>query len=94
MLPTTATRDYKGTNSDEHLSKDRGHHDQLPNALKMNTGLKLQPAFAFWMMGYPEDWTLLPFLLENQSPPNWPPESNGTISTDGEKNPSKPPETP
>jgi hypothetical protein len=83
MLPTTATRDYKGTNSDEHLSKDRGHHDQLPNALKMNTGLKLQPAFAFWMMGYPEDWTLLPFLQSHNTPPE-----------NGEKNPSKPPETP
>jgi len=83
MLPITATRDYKGTNSDEHLSKDRGHHDQLPNALKMNTGLKLQPAFVLWMMGYPEDWTLLPFLQS----PNTPPEN-------GEKKASKPPETP
>lgn len=83
MLPTTATRDYKGTNSDEHLAKERGHHDQLPNALKMNTGLKLQPAFAAWMMGFPEDWTLLPFLASNNTPP-----------VAGEKNPSKPTETP
>jgi hypothetical protein len=83
MLPTPATRDYKGTNSDEHLGKERGHHDQLPNAMKMSTGLKLQPAFAAWMMGYPEDWTLTPFLLD----PNTPPEN-------GEKNPSKATETP
>lgn len=34
-----------------------------------NTGLRLQPAFAFWMMGYPEDWTLLPFLLDPNTPP-------------------------
>lgn len=25
-------------------------------------GLKLQPAFAAWMMGYPENWTKSPFL--------------------------------
>lgn len=57
MLPTPATRDYKGTNSAEHLAKDRGHHDQLPNALQMNTGMKLQPAFVEWMMGYPIGYT-------------------------------------
>lgn len=89
MLPTPATRDYKGANSPEHLAKERGHHDQLPNAIAMlecdcqspNTevrlisqncpihneypfdyekvpdgasrGLKLQPGFVEWMMGYP-----------------------------------------
>jgi len=35
MLPTPATRDYKGANSPEHLAKERGHHDQLPNAIAM-----------------------------------------------------------
>ena len=35
MWPTPATRDYKGANSAEHLAKTRGHHDQLPNAVKM-----------------------------------------------------------
>jgi hypothetical protein len=59
-----------------------------------NTGLKLQPAFAAWMMGYPEDWTLTPFLLENQSPPSSLPEDNGTMPTAGEKKASKPTETP
>jgi hypothetical protein len=28
---TPAARDYKGSNSDEHLAKERGHHDQLAN---------------------------------------------------------------
>jgi hypothetical protein len=57
MLPTPAVRDVKGMNSPEHLARERGHHDQLPNALGMKTGLKLQPAFVEWMMGYPQGWT-------------------------------------
>jgi hypothetical protein len=35
LLPSPAARDYKGANSTEHLAKNRGHHDQLPNAIKM-----------------------------------------------------------
>ncbi|MFA5412908.1 MAG: hypothetical protein WC350_06195 [Candidatus Micrarchaeia archaeon] len=35
MLPTPATRDYRGANSEERLAQDRGHHNQLPNALAM-----------------------------------------------------------
>lgn len=60
LLPTPATRDYKGANSAEHLAKERGHHDQLPNAIAMhgeNHGLKLQPGFVEWMMGYPIGYT-------------------------------------
>jgi hypothetical protein len=33
--PTPAARDRKGSNGPEHLAKDRGHHDQLPNAVAM-----------------------------------------------------------
>lgn len=60
MLPTPAKRDYKGANSRKHLEKERGHHDQLPNAIAMAgeyTGMKLQPGFVEWMMGYPPGWT-------------------------------------
>jgi hypothetical protein len=32
---TPAARDYKGSNSDEHLAKERGHHDQLANQVVM-----------------------------------------------------------
>jgi len=85
MLPTPRQRDWKGITQ-------RGKHapgDGISNtfaAMEANgqsTGLKLQPAFAFWMMGYPEDWTLRPFLAS----PNTPPEN-------GDGNPSKPLETP
>jgi len=58
MLPTPATRDYRGANGPEHMTKDRPHLDQLPNAIThgTNRGLKLQPAFVEWMMGFPVDW--------------------------------------
>ena len=36
LWPTPSARDVKGTNSEEHLSKERGHHDQLPNFVAMN----------------------------------------------------------
>ncbi|MDP1824930.1 MAG: site-specific DNA-methyltransferase [Archangium sp.] len=36
--PTPATRDSKGANGPEHLAKERGHHDQLPNAVALWRG--------------------------------------------------------
>jgi len=59
LWPTPATRDYKGANSDKHLAKARGHHDQLPNAVKMvgGTGGQLNPTWVEWLMGYPIGWT-------------------------------------
>jgi hypothetical protein len=85
MLPTNRQRDWKGiTQRGKHAPGDGiANTFAAMEANGMSTGLKLQPAFAFWMMGYPEDWTLRPFLLD----PNTPPES-------GDGNPSKPPETP
>ena len=69
MLPTPATRDYKGGNSIKHLtrkSKKEGnsHQDQLPNYIKLQTGQnsQLNPLFVAEMMGFPPDWTLRPFL--------------------------------
>ena len=64
LLPTPASRDYKGANSKSHCEvtgAGRKHMDQLPNALMhgTNTGLKLQPAFVEWMLGYPIGWTAL-----------------------------------
>lgn len=58
MLPTPKARDYMGMTQ-------RGIYqpgDAIPNTLeKMNRdgtsrGLKLQPGFALWMMGFPTDW--------------------------------------
>lgn len=36
--PTPAARDAKGANGPEHLAKERGHHDQLPNAVALWSG--------------------------------------------------------
>jgi hypothetical protein len=64
LWPTPAARDYKGANSEEHLSKARGHHDQLPNAVKMagHQDGSLNPPWVEWLMGYPVGWTDLKVL--------------------------------
>ena len=67
MLPTPATRDYKGANSLEHLKGENGnkmtHENQLPNYIKLQTGSssQLNPRFVAEMMGFPPNWTELPF---------------------------------
>ena len=73
MLPTPATRDYKGANSMEHLRGENGnvmtHETQLPNYIKLKTGSKsqLNPRFVAEMMGFPPNWTELPFLSGEQN---------------------------
>jgi hypothetical protein len=64
MLPTPATRDYKGARSTEALEKSgRSETNSLPDAFHQS-GLssQLSPQFVLEMMGFPTDWTLLPFL--------------------------------
>jgi hypothetical protein len=66
MLMTPANMDYRtgmpGRFEDKRRTKNV--NDQLSDILPPNngtkTGLKLQPAFVEWMMGYPEKWTELP----------------------------------
>jgi hypothetical protein len=63
MLPTPNSRDWKGG------SAKRGR-DNVDSVIEYNTrkstrpgiktGLKLQPAFVEWMMGFPEGWTEIP----------------------------------
>jgi len=61
MIPTPATRDWKGS-----ATQGRDTVDSLVERMATKgecgekTGLKLQPAFVEWMMGYPEKWTELP----------------------------------
>jgi hypothetical protein len=74
MLPTPATRDYKGANSMEHLKGENGtvmnHIGQLPNYLKFHIGQtsQLNPQFVAEMMGFPHNWTELPFQSGEQNP--------------------------
>ena len=43
MWPTPSQRDYKGANGDVHfLSRERPHLSQLPNAVKVDSGLRPQ----------------------------------------------------
>jgi len=74
MLPTPATRDYKGANSMEHLKGENGtvmnHMTQLPNYIKFHLGSnsQLNPRFVAEMMGFPPNWTELPFLSGETNP--------------------------
>lgn len=57
LLPTPATRDYKGGSKTGRDTVDslieRG---ATKGQVGIKTGLKLQPDFAGWMMGYPEGY--------------------------------------
>jgi hypothetical protein len=55
MLPTTTSRDHKDTGKMENVPVNA----LLGRELGKNHGLKLQPAFAEWMIGFPEGWTAL-----------------------------------
>jgi len=63
LLPTPQARDWK--DSYQNQSKLVAMHDKrlspgVPLVVGAKTGLKLQPAFVEWMMGYPDGWTELP----------------------------------
>jgi hypothetical protein len=71
MLPTPAARDYKGGKSKQALEKrrERGNlietlPDKFPLDLKTS---QLNPRFVAEMMGFPENWTELPFLNGDKS---------------------------
>jgi hypothetical protein len=63
MLPTPATRDYKGARTTEALENaGRNQTNSLPDAFSQ-TGKtsQLNPQFVAEMMGFPTHWTILPF---------------------------------
>ena len=74
MLPTPSTRDYKGANSMEHLKGENetvmNHMTQLPNYIKYHIGTnsQLNPRFVAEMMGFPPNWTELPFQSGETNP--------------------------
>jgi hypothetical protein len=69
LLPTPATRDWKGGS----LAKGKDTVDSVietgarKGQIGHKTGLRLQPAFALWMMGYPTDWC---DLADGEMPPS------------------------
>jgi hypothetical protein len=56
MLPTPQSRDWKG----ESGGHQKGH--DLPSILPTGITSHLSPQFVLEMMGFPTDWTELPFL--------------------------------
>ncbi len=59
MLPTPATRDYKGASGKTYAERGGGKKGEaLPASLAhgTNPGLKLHPDFVSFMMGFPIDW--------------------------------------
>jgi hypothetical protein len=71
MLPTPMSRDYKGGRTKEQLkASGRTETNGLPDAFAQNGKTsQLNPLFVEEMMGFPKNWTALPFQSgeENQS---------------------------
>ncbi len=71
MIPTPTARDWKGAASLESLEK-RGRipeKNSLPDFFaRTGKSFQLNPLFVAEMMGFPPDWTVLPFLNEEKNP--------------------------
>lgn len=98
LLPTPTTSDHKPGYSPVGLTRSDGKSriDSLRCIPAMTfehctqrsgKTSQLNPLFVAEMMGFPPDWTLLPFLSESQNPENLSPFQNG------EPKASKPTET-
>lgn len=60
MLPTPLSRDYKSGRGKCQKERGRTKGKSLPEEIESPGkyhGLKLQPNFVEWMMGYPPEWT-------------------------------------
>ena len=68
MLPTPQERDWKGRSQRSNrgeVADDLSHKIEGNPSLGTKTGLKLQPNFVEWMMGYPLNWTDLSSQNQN-----------------------------
>ena len=61
LCPTPRTSDYKGASKQTEAKGRNPMTNSCMDAVEngLSNGLKLQPAFVEWMMGYPEGWTEL-----------------------------------
>lgn len=57
MLPTPRAGGQADTARSENRTGNRHAGDDTTTAVGKATGLRLQPAFVEWMMGYPQGWT-------------------------------------
>lgn len=64
LLPTPATQDWKGARSEEALEEaGRNRTNSLPDSFAQpGQTSQLSPHFVLEMMGFPTNWTELPFL--------------------------------
>jgi hypothetical protein len=68
LLPTPNSFDWNTARSQETLEKAKQRHKEkgvvLQNSLRQmaGQGFQLNPLFVAEMMGFPENWTTLPFL--------------------------------
>ena len=73
VLPTPTARDYRsGFQEDSDAFNSRKEHSRgvnLHEHIQRSVGenFQLNPQFVMEMMGFPSDWTLLPFLKESES---------------------------
>lgn len=71
MIPTPTARDWKGAASPESLER-RGRipeKNSLPDFFaRTGKGFQLNPLFVAEMMGFPPEWTVSPFLSEDNNP--------------------------
>lgn len=59
MIDTPSASMYKGSGSNKTV-RNRTDYAIEKTRDGTKTGLKLQPAFVEWMMGFPEGWTEIP----------------------------------
>lgn len=57
MLPTPKARDYKGADNNPHSKRNQKNSELNTVVGGKKTGLKLQPGFVEWMMGFPLGFT-------------------------------------
>lgn len=71
LLPTPTARDWKGASTLENLQKKgkKPHQGSLPDFFaQTGKSFQLNPLFVAEMMGFPPDWTVLPFLPGDSNP--------------------------
>jgi len=72
MLPTPNSYDWNTPRSEAALKKAKERHKEkgvvLQNSLRQmaGQGFQLNPLFVEEMMGFPENWTTLPYIKNNQ----------------------------
>ena len=87
ILPTPSARDWKGRTNPGVKKKGCGnvYGETLPDVIyRTSQNSQLSPLFVAEMMGFPTDWTLVPFLAGSRST------NDGDSAAGGAKSQSKP----